>query len=85
MRSICSPLRCRSSATARYIDALSDLQDVLGQLNDASVAQSVLSQLSKSARLQESAEAWLRSVEPDRVPEAEQRLLTLSAMQKPWK
>jgi len=71
--------------TARYIDALSELQDVLGQLNDVSVAETALPQLSKSARLKKSAHAWFASVEPDRVRDAERRLLTLSMMQKPWK
>jgi triphosphatase len=70
--------------TARYIAALSVLQDVLGQLNDASVARSVLSQLSKSARLRTSADKWLRSVEHKYVPDAERRLLTLSTRQKSW-
>jgi triphosphatase len=71
--------------TARYIEALSELQDVLGQLNDNSVAKTVLPQLSKSARLKKSAQAWFASIEPDRVHDAEQRLLKLSTMQKPWK
>ena len=70
--------------TARYIDALAELQDVLGELNDASVAQQVLPQLSRSARLKKSAQAWFASVEPGRMHEAERRLLKLSAMQTPW-
>ena len=71
--------------TARYIEALSELQDVLGQLNDASVAKTVLPQLSKSARLKKSTQAWFAAIEPDRVHDAEGRLLHLSTMQKPWK
>lgn len=71
-------------ATARYIDALSELQDVLGLLNDASVATSVLPQLSKSAPLKKSALRWLASIEPARVRDVEARLLKLSKLQTPW-
>ncbi len=72
------------AATARYIDALSELQDALGQLNDASVAVSLLPQLSRSAPLKKSVQAWFVSLEPERVRDVEQRLLTLSTMPKPW-
>jgi triphosphatase len=72
------------TATERYIDALAELQDVLGQLNDAAVAKAVLPQLSKSNRLKRSAATWFDSVEPDRVHDAERRLLKLSSLQKPW-
>ena len=72
-------------ATTRYIDALSELQDVLGLLNDASVAKTVLPQLSRSARLKKAAQARFASLEPDRVYDVERRLLKLSAMETPWK
>ena len=72
-------------ATTRYIDALSELQDVLGLLNDASVAKAVLPQLSRSARLKKAAHAWFASLEPDRVYDVERRLLKLATMQMPWK
>ena len=72
-------------ATSHYVKALAQLQDVLGKLNDATVASSVLPELSKSPRLRASAEEWFRSVERECVPEAERRLLALSTMQKPWK
>jgi len=72
-------------ATSRYIDPLSELQDVLGMLNDAAVAKTVLPQLSKSARLKKSAHAWFASFEPDRLHDAERRLLKLCTMQMPWK
>ncbi len=71
-------------ATERYIDALSELQDVLGLLNDASVAKTVLPQLSKSTRLRKSAQAWFASIGPDRVRDAETRLLKLSQLDRPW-
>ena len=70
--------------TARYISALAGLQDVLGQLNDASVAKTVLPKLSRSARLKKSAQAWFASIEPVRLRGVEQRLLKLSTMQTPW-
>ena len=70
-------------ATARYINALSELQDVLGQLNDASVAGTVLPQLTKSSRIRKSAQQWLSSIEPERVRDAEVRLLHLSKLECP--
>jgi len=48
------------------------------------VAKAVLPQLSKSSRLKKSAAIWFDSVEPDRVHDAERRLLKLSSSQKPW-
>ena len=71
-------------ASGRYIEALAELQDTLGQLNDAAVAKGVLPQLSKSNRLKRLAATWFDSVEPDRVHDAERRLLKLSSSQKPW-
>ena len=71
--------------TTRYIDALSDLQDVVGLLNDASVAKTVLPQLSRSARLKKAAQAWFAGREPQLVYDVERRLLKLSAMERPWK
>ncbi len=71
--------------TTRYIDALSELQDVLGLLNDASVAKTVFPQLSRSARLKKAAQAWFAGLEPDRVYDVERRLLKLSSMETPWK
>ena len=69
---------------ARYIDALSDLQDVLGELNDAAVAIEVLPQLSKSTQVRNAAKKWLASMEPARVLDAETRLLKLSKQRGPW-
>jgi inorganic triphosphatase YgiF len=71
-------------ATARYTDALSELQDVLGLLNDASVSVAVLPQLTKSTRIRKSAQQWLSSIEPERVRDAEVRLLQLSKLECPW-
>ena len=71
-------------ATARYIDALAELQDMLGQLNDASVAAAVLPQLTKSARIKKSVQQWSASIEPGRVRDIEARLLKLSKLETPW-
>lgn len=70
--------------TARYIDALSELQDVLGELNDAAVAIDVLPQLSKSTQIRKATQKWLASIEPARVLNAETRLLKLSKLRVPW-
>lgn len=72
-------------AARLYIEALAELQDALGQLNDAAVAKAVLPQLSKSSRLDKSVAAWFDAVEGDRVHDAERRLLKLSAASKPWR
>ena len=71
-------------ATARYTDALSELQDMLGQLNDASVATAVLPQLTKSARIKKSVQQWSASIEPGRVRDVETKLLNLSKLESPW-
>ncbi|HKO67729.1 MAG TPA: CHAD domain-containing protein, partial [Burkholderiaceae bacterium] len=70
--------------TARYIESLAELQDTLGQLNDAAVAKAVLPRLSKSTQLKRSAALRFDSIEPDRVHDAERRLLKLSSSKKPW-
>ncbi len=72
-------------ATARYIGVLAELQDALGQLNDASVALSVLPQLSRSAQLKKSVRAWSEARGPERVRDAERNLLKLSTLRTPWK
>ena len=71
-------------ATPRYVDALAQLQDVLGQLSDAAVATTVLPQLSRSVQLKKAVKMWFSSIERDRVRDAESRLLKLSKLQKPW-
>ena len=71
-------------ATAQYIEALAQLQDVLGRLNDGSVALTVLPQLSKSDRMKESMQNWWSSIELELVRDSESRLLQLSKMDVPW-
>lgn len=71
--------------TGRYIAALSSLQDVLGELNDAVVARSVLREISDSAVIHAAATQWASAREQDRVREAEVRLLALQESGRPWK
>lgn len=70
--------------TAHYIDALAELQDVLGELNDAAVVADALPQLSRSASIRKAAQKWLASIEPERVLNAESRFLKLSKLRAPW-
>jgi triphosphatase len=70
-------------ATARYTNALAELQDVLGELNDAAVVADVLPQLSRSVSIRKAAQKWLASIEPERVLDAESRLLKLSKLRAP--
>jgi CHAD domain-containing protein len=71
-------------AAARYTNALAELQDMLGLLNDLSVAAAVLPQLTKSARIKKSVQQWSASTEPARVRDIEARLLKLSKLETPW-
>ena len=71
--------------TERYIAALSGLQDVLGELNDAVVARSVLSEITDSEEVHSAATRWASAREQDRVREAEVRLLALLEAGRPWK
>jgi len=71
-------------ATARYVAALSDLQDALGELNDASVATTVLPQLTQSSRIRKAVQQSMKSVESGRVRSIEEKLLKLSKLETPW-
>jgi CHAD domain-containing protein len=71
--------------TERYIAALSGLQDVLGELNDAVVARSVLSKITDSEEIHAAVTHWASLREQDRVREAEVRLLALLETGRPWK
>ena len=70
--------------TARYVKALAELQDVLGQLNDAAVARVALPQVRASVAILASAQQWLIAMEARDLREAEQRLLTLRSAPVPW-
>ncbi|MEP6609629.1 MAG: CHAD domain-containing protein [Burkholderiaceae bacterium] len=72
------------ASTTRYTDALSELQDSLGQMNDASVAVAVSPDLSPSRAIKKLMQKWLLSIEPERVRDAEMKLLALSKLQPPW-
>jgi inorganic triphosphatase YgiF len=70
-------------SAANYVDALSHLQDILGELNDAAVALSMLRQLSRSARVEQAVRAAFASHEQQHVIEAEKSLLALSKLTLP--
>lgn len=72
-------------STTRIIDALADLQDVLGELNDDAVALATLPKLAKSARFRKAVRHWLVTTEADRLRDVERRLLALSQLPAPWK
>jgi triphosphatase len=71
--------------TERCIAALSGLQDVLGELNDAVVARSVLREITDSEVIHAAVTQWASAREQDRVREAEVRLLALLQTGRPWK
>jgi CHAD domain-containing protein len=73
------------SAAEQYIAALSDLQDVLGELNDAAVARTALRKITRSGSLLGTAEEWLSAREQVKGQEAEVGLLALSETAPPWR
>jgi len=70
--------------TETYIDALSELQDSLGEMNDIAVAGVALPSLADEATLLATAKAWLDEREEESARNAEARLLALSELQVPW-
>lgn len=71
-------------AAADYIDALSDLQDTLGELNDATVAVVSLSSLTRERRVTRALDAWLQQLEADDVKAAAGRIAALARRSRPW-
>jgi CHAD domain-containing protein len=71
-------------ATERYVAALAELQDVLGELNDVAVAKSVCAQIIDEQHFRELVRGWLFESARDREAPAESRLLALSQMATPW-
>jgi inorganic triphosphatase YgiF len=71
-------------ATERYIAALAELQDVLGELNDDAVAQMVLSRLSAASSIEKLATARLKEAERRSVEAAESRLRQLRQTSPAW-
>lgn len=74
-----------AAPTAAYIAALAELQDVLGALNDAAVAQQSIAGFGAAPELVEWARARLVDGELARVIEAERKLLALYAIAPPWR
>jgi inorganic triphosphatase YgiF len=72
------------SATEQYVAALSDLQDVLGELNDAAVARAALRKITRSESILAVAEQWLSVREQVKGQEAEAGLLALAETVPPW-
>lgn len=71
-------------ATDRYLAALSDLQDVLGELNDAAVARAALRKITRSGSILDAAERWLAAREQIKGHDAEAGLLALAETASPW-
>ena len=72
-------------ATERYIAALAELQDVLGDLNDAAVAQIRLRDLTGSDMTLDLAQQRAEARAQTAVGEVEVRLLKLLETRPPWK
>jgi inorganic triphosphatase YgiF len=72
-------------STERYVTALSELQDVLGALNDAVVARGVLLDLTESDMTLDFAQRWVEARAQTGICEAEARLLKLLETRTPWK
>ncbi len=70
--------------TEHYTSALSDLQDVLGELNDLAVARTSLASLSGSDTLDPGLSAPIERRERELLVEAEVRLLALAESKAPW-
>lgn len=73
-----------AAATERYIAALAELQDVLGELNDAAVASESLAALRVAPPLLEHLQRWSGQRELELVLQAERKLLALLETERPW-
>ncbi len=74
----------QKTPTEHYTNALSELQDVLGELNDLAVARTSLASLSGSDALERSLSDPIERRERELVVEAERRLLALAESKVPW-
>ena len=75
-----------AKATARYVDALAQLQDELGVLNDVAVAGDRVPQLARAAGADAApALAWLEARRHAHVLAAEAALAALSRLPRPWR
>jgi triphosphatase len=70
---------------SEYVDALASVQDALGELNDASVAVELLTQLEPSKRQRQGLLDWYANAEPDLVKEVSRRLAGLARHPRPWR
>jgi inorganic triphosphatase YgiF len=72
-------------STERFVAALSELQDVLGTLNDAAVANGVLRDITDSEAALDFAQRWAEAHVKTAIGEAEVLLLKLLETRPPWK
>jgi CHAD domain-containing protein len=70
--------------TADYIERLSRLQDLLGELNDTAVARATLAELGAAPALRAAIGAKLATREAGRLHDAELALEALFELQPPW-
>jgi CHAD domain-containing protein len=71
-------------STERYIAALAELQDVLGELNDLAVARQSIEDLAASRPAQDLVRTVLREREAGHLLDAGKRLAQLQALPSPW-
>jgi triphosphatase len=78
--SVALPVR----TTRRYIDALANVQDVLGELNDAVVAAKRLAAQTPGKTTQDLIDHWFGPAQHDLVAAAHAKLVDLQAWPRPW-
>jgi CHAD domain-containing protein len=72
-------------ATASYVEALAELQDALGALNDAAVAMTLLPKLTESSALVAAAVRRSQRSDAETVADVEKRLSALRRLEAPWR
>jgi inorganic triphosphatase YgiF len=72
-------------ATASYVEALAELQDALGALNDAAVAMTLLPKLTESSALVAAAVRRSQRSDAETVAYVEKRLSALRRLEAPWR
>jgi inorganic triphosphatase YgiF len=70
--------------TERYVKALAELQDVLGELNDLAVARLHARRLDAMKELRQFGRLWISGRERKLIRNAEERLTQLGAFAQPW-
>ena len=70
--------------TERYVKALAELQDVLGELNDLAVARLHAKRLDATKELRQFGRLWISGRERKLIRNAEERLTQLGAFAQPW-